>query len=215
MVSVFNAATLDQTPLPGSLRLVGGSCALDFANTVVGRLSEEPVDHIGDYEALLVWARHADVIDDSERVACSAACAKPATAAAAHRRAIALREALYGIFSAVAGKRSLPSGDVCALDHEVHRAVRAVRLIADGESAAWEWPLADPSLPLARVALAATRLLTDDPSPRVRSCAGSQQGCGWLFVDRSRSGTRRWCSMDGCGNRAKVRAHYRRLHHTT
>lgn len=143
------------------------------------------------------------------------ACANPAAAAAAHCRAIALREALYGIFSAVAGKRPLPSGDVRMLDREVHRAAHAFQLVADGGFAAWAWPPADPALPLARVTIAAARLLTDDPQPRVRSRAGAQQGCGWLFVDRSRGGTRRRCNMDGCGNRAKVRAHYRRSHHTT
>jgi predicted RNA-binding Zn ribbon-like protein len=200
--------------VPGSLRLVGGSCVLDFTNTVVGRLTAKPADHIGDYDALLVWARHAGVIDDSEQMACSAVCASPAKAVASHRRAIALREALYGIFSAVAEKRSPPPGDVRALDREVHRAAHAFRLVADEGSAVWKWSPADPSLPLARVALAAARLLTDDPPPRVRSCTGAQQGCGWLFIDSSRSGTRRWCSMDGCGNRAKVRAHYRRSHHT-
>jgi predicted RNA-binding Zn ribbon-like protein len=199
---------------PGALRLVGGSSALDFTNTVVGRLTAEPLDHLGDYAALLEWARHAGVIDENERIACSLACANPAKVSAAHCRAIALREALYGIFSAVARKRSLPSGEVRALDREVRRAGHTLRLVAHGESVTWEWPLADPSLPLARIALAAARLLTDDPQPRVRSCAGAQQGCGWLFLDRSRGGTRRWCSMDGCGNRAKVRAHYQRSHTT-
>lgn len=208
-----NAATLDRTP--GTLRLIGGSCVLDFANTVVGRLTAESVDHIGDYDALLVWARHAGVIDENEQIAYSTICASPAEAAAAHSRAIVLREAVYGIFSAVTEKRSLPSRDVSVLDREVHRAAHTFRLVTDRGSATWEWSSADPSLPLARVALAAARLLTDDPQPRVRSCAGSQQGCGWLFLDRSRGGTRRWCSMDGCGNRAKVRAHYQRSHHTT
>jgi predicted RNA-binding Zn ribbon-like protein len=36
---------------------------------------------------------------------------------------------------------------------------------------------------------------------RVRECAG--EDCGALFLDTSRPGTRRWCSMDTCGNRAK------------
>jgi predicted RNA-binding Zn ribbon-like protein len=36
-------------------------------------------------------------------------------------------------------------------------------------------------------------------------------GCGWLFVDESRNGSRRWCSMKDCGNRAKARRHYRKV----
>jgi predicted RNA-binding Zn ribbon-like protein len=41
---------------------------------------------------------------------------------------------------------------------------------------------------------------------RVRRCANPE--CGWLFLDDSRAGKRRWCSMSSCGNRAKARRHY-------
>ena len=41
---------------------------------------------------------------------------------------------------------------------------------------------------------------------KVRRCANPE--CGWLFLDDSRAGKRRWCSMSACGNRAKARRHY-------
>ena len=44
---------------------------------------------------------------------------------------------------------------------------------------------------------------------RVRMCE-APDGCGWLFYDETRNGTRRWCSMKDCGNRAKARRHYAR-----
>ncbi len=53
---------------------------------------------------------------------------------------------------------------------------------------------------LARDAIA---LLSDDPE-RIRRCAADD--CRMVFADDSRTGTRRWCSMQRCGNRAKVRA---------
>jgi predicted RNA-binding Zn ribbon-like protein len=53
---------------------------------------------------------------------------------------------------------------------------------------------------------AADVLMKDDPA-RVRMCE-SPDGCGWLFYDETRNGTRRWCSMKDCGNRAKARRHY-------
>ena len=43
----------------------------------------------------------------------------------------------------------------------------------------------------------------------IRQC--EDDACGWLFVDRSRGGRRRWCSMADCGNRAKARRHYTKL----
>jgi predicted RNA-binding Zn ribbon-like protein len=43
---------------------------------------------------------------------------------------------------------------------------------------------------------------------RLRCCANPR--CGWLFLDDSKAGTRRWCSMSACGNRAKVQRHAQR-----
>src|SRR5690606_23867005 len=60
-------------------------------------------------------------------------------------------------------------------------------------------------LPRHRLALAAQTLIADGLLPRLRQC----EACSWLFLDTSRGGRRRWCSMATCGNRAKARRHYR------
>jgi len=65
------------------------------------------------------------------------------------------------------------------------------------------WPVA---------ASAAELLVSGDDLSRVRVCGLYEDGeCGWLFVDQTRSHTRRWCSMKDCGNRAKARRHYHRV----
>ena len=56
------------------------------------------------------------------------------------------------------------------------------------------------------VAHSAAELLISDDLDRVKQCA-DDRGCGWLFVDTSRNRSRRWCSMESCGNRAKVQRH--------
>lgn len=66
--------------------------------------------------------------------------------------------------------------------------------------------------PLWPVARSAGDLLVEGDPRRVRVCAGERRG--WLFLDTSKSGSRRWCSMEGCGNRAKARQHYARTRHT-
>ena len=53
--------------------------------------------------------------------------------------------------------------------------------------------------------------LLDEHPARVRKCANPD--CPFWFLDTTRSGTRRWCSMTVCGNRLKARRHYRRQHH--
>ena len=57
---------------------------------------------------------------------------------------------------------------------------------------------------LAHIARESVEFVTGPDRARLRTCAG----CTLLFVDRSRPGTRRWCSMERCGNRSKT-AHYR------
>jgi predicted RNA-binding Zn ribbon-like protein len=58
---------------------------------------------------------------------------------------------------------------------------------------------------LAPVIWSAADLLTR-ADHRVRRCAN--EACLWLFIDESKAGTRRWCDMSSCGNRAKSRRHY-------
>lgn len=58
---------------------------------------------------------------------------------------------------------------------------------------------------LSTIARDAIRIFSPDGASRLRECAADD--CGHLYLDTSRSGNRRWCSMQRCGNRAKVRAH--------
>jgi predicted RNA-binding Zn ribbon-like protein len=58
------------------------------------------------------------------------------------------------------------------------------------------------------LAASAISLLTSAEGKRIRACAGDR--CDWLFVDGSRNHMRRWCSMDECGNRAKMKRRQRR-----
>ncbi|PWS45627.1 zf-CGNR multi-domain protein, partial [Streptomyces sp. ZEA17I] len=78
------------------------------------------------------------------------------------------------------------------------------RLTADGGR---EWSAAGATGTglLSTVARDAVDLFTGAYAHRIRTCGGD--GCRLLFVDTSRPGRRRWCSMERCGNRHKVRAH--------
>jgi len=77
------------------------------------------------------------------------------------------------------------------------------RLTRQGDG--FHWALArDVALdrPLWPIARSAVELLTSDDEVRlVRECASAT--CEWLFVDRTRNHSRRWCDMNDCGNRAK------------
>lgn len=158
-----------------------------------------------------------------------------ATASAVRRRAIVLREAIYRVFKSVIEGWPPSGADVAVLNRELAEARRHEQLVAMDGSFAWQWAhdaepaaIADSAAEtgpaaggptgqrgsgsLARVlwpvACSAAELLTSPGSRRVRQCGGDE--CGWLFVDDSRAGCRRWCDMRVCGNRAKVRRYRER-----
>ena len=56
-----------------------------------------------------------------------------------------------------------------------------------------------------RLASSAVELLRTIDIEQLRTCPVAEGGCGWLFLDRSRNGSRRWCSMADCGTQAKIR----------
>ncbi|TMR04822.1 hypothetical protein ETD83_07980 [Actinomadura soli] len=104
-------------------------------------------------------------------------------------------------------RRSLDEG----VDDEVNAVLEhgALRLSLRDGVPAEHLDLDDESWrPAWLVARAYLDLLATAPPDRLRHCAGAD--CVLWFLDTSRNGRRRWCSMTGCGNRAKVNAHYAR-----
>jgi predicted RNA-binding Zn ribbon-like protein len=136
----------------------------------------------------------------------------PAEAAAIVRGAIAIRETIYRIFHAVASGNAPADGDLFDLNRALKEtpARDALQRIRD----AFGWrvagkPRATASALLAPVLWSAGDLLAAPQLQRVRECANGK--CLWLFLDESKNGARRWCSMTACGNRAKAHRHYARL----
>jgi len=97
--------------------------------------------------------------------------------------------------------------DVAEINRRAARPPFAPRLDETGRRVSWasHEPV---TAALSTVARDAVDLLSGPLADRVRECAAPD--CALLFVDASRPGRRRWCSMDGCGNRAKTVAYRRR-----
>jgi predicted RNA-binding Zn ribbon-like protein len=194
------------------LRRNGGHPVLDFANTVDPRGGPDQIDYIRSYGDLLRWGRLEGVIDArSERELIEKADRNPRRAAAEFRRAIALRELIARIFFSVADDARPRPRDVEELSSIAASARAAQVLTAESRSFAWSWKEpADLDLPVLALADGAASLLVESGAlgQRIRLCAGHP--CGWLFLDTSKGGKRRWCSMEFCGNRAKARRMTRR-----
>ncbi|MGA9532873.1 MAG: ABATE domain-containing protein [Anaerolineales bacterium] len=190
-----------------------GRLSLDFANTAEWHASENPTEHIGSYGDLVVWGKQARLLSAGQANTLRAKAEKsPTKAERVLRDALALREAIYRIFSSMADGARPDASDLDLLAENLKRAIAEGELTTEGESYGWKWPADDLSLGkmLWPVASDAVDLLRSDDVGRVGECA-DDRGCGWLFLDTSRNHSRRWCSMESCGNRAKARRHYERV----
>lgn len=178
------------TKLVTELELVGGHPALDFANTVEGPLDGDPdVDHLREPADLVAWARYAGVLDNA-----------PAVDGHVLDRARTLRAAIYDVFRSVADGREPPAEALQQLAAFYAEAIANARLAPDSGRFELTWDGDDPARVLWPLAVAAVDLLRTGPLDHLKVCVE----CCWLFLDRSRNHSRRWCSMNECGGRLKM-----------
>ncbi len=194
-----------------ALKLESGRLCLEFANTANWHASPQPIEELTSYAELIAWGQKAMLLDEAESTALLLAAERdPEAAQSTLHEAIALREAVYRLFSAVASEKPPSSEDIQSVNVAWQEAALRLSLRRGPTRFHWLW---DEQLSLRRplwpVALSAGTLLTSDQIERVGECA-DDRGCGWLFFDTSRNRSRRWCGMEGCGNRAKARRHYER-----
>jgi predicted RNA-binding Zn ribbon-like protein len=189
------------------LRIAGGNLALDFVNTRSGpRGGPADTEWLSGFEDFAAWSRRAGVAVDAGAPAAgpeAAPAPRPAAAeaVAAFARVQACRDDMDEIFRALAEGSAPPDPALRRLQLAYLEALAHGRLAADAEGYSWAWDAGgDPLAPLWPIVEAAVGLLTARPAGQVQPC----QACRFLFVDQSKNGSRRWCSMEDCGKAAKI-----------
>jgi predicted RNA-binding Zn ribbon-like protein len=164
---------------------------LDFANTRYWRGQSSPSETLNAPQDLAAWAKAAKAPPTRE-----------------FENALALRETIYRLFDANAEGKPAAARDLEAFNRALAAAPARTTLKRGRDGYAWEIDAKSSTALslLAPVLWSAGDLLAGPRLDRVRKCANPE--CGWLFLDDSRAGKRRWCSMSACGNRAKARRHY-------
>ncbi|GAA1115817.1 ABATE domain-containing protein [Kribbella jejuensis] len=161
---------------------VGGRSSVDFTATL-GKREQTPFERIPETDDLARWFEESGLTKEA-----------PAVTPAVRGTAIELREALYRLFTGTA-----VTADVGVVNRWSSRRLPGPRLTPElGLEPA---PLDATDL-LSTLARDAIELLTGPYADRIRACASDD--CSLLFVDTSRPGRRRWCSMNTCGARAKM-----------
>jgi predicted RNA-binding Zn ribbon-like protein len=190
-------------------RLLGERLCLDFANSIEDPRTEEPQDFLQTHADLVRWGRHVGLVADNQVPSLLAQTeAEPNQGEQHLQTALVLRGAITRVFTDIARQETPVADDLAVLQELYGEALAEARLAPGNGQFQWRWAegaqASVQSVVLWPVVASAIELLTRDDLRRVKQCSGPH-GCDWLFYDTSKNGSRRWCSMEGCGSRAKMR----------
>jgi predicted RNA-binding Zn ribbon-like protein len=175
----------------GRPRFDAGRDCLNLLATI-GRRGGNPVERLPDEAALASWLVAAGLLDEPPAVRIDQLAATRS-----------LRAAAWEVLAALRAGHAPPTGPLALVNAQAAQPTPVPRLTVDGRRVhGGARPVESALAALARDVI---DFVTGPEFARVRECADPQ--CRMLFVDTSRGGRRRWCSMARCGNRAKVRAH--------
>jgi len=184
---------------------------LGFVNTLSWRGRSEPVETLRSAADLFNWIERSEGLP---RISIAEvrnwALDHEKQAAQGFAMAIAVREALFAIFSAIAAGGGVGRKEFQILEAALARGPHRTRVVRTASGYAWSRPARRIAIyeVLAPILWSAGDLLVSSGDRRIRCCANDE--CLWLFIDQSKTNSRRWCDMQSCGNRAKAQRHYAR-----
>jgi predicted RNA-binding Zn ribbon-like protein len=192
---------VEQMEYKGGFLFVSNNLALDFVNTrlVVGDQPQELLDTFG---SLLRWFVGASLLAEQDRAEFHGKWQDTPEAAAVLEQATALRERLREEIIRVEANNGIRQKMITELNHLLQEHVMPLQIVPVAEGFAEEFRFT-PGVPkdlLGPLVYAAADLFTKFDLRRIHKC----QTCVFHFYDTTKNGTRRWCSMNICGNRAKV-----------
>ena len=168
----------------------------------------EPVDAIPDIDALLTWLRQNGLLSERGRAAEVGRLHRDPTEAERRlERFRRLRQLIGVIASRTSAGHGPTTTQIRELNHILRHGVHYHQLRLDRERTQYTFAQIGDRLDQARATIAGgvARFLAEEGTDRLRTCAN--EGCRYVFIDRSPTGRRRWCDMRTCGNQAKVARH--------
>ena len=195
----------EQTPVSkDGFLFLGNLLVLDFLNTRPVS-NNEPLELLPDFGALLNWFRAAGVID-SGAVTRLEHWERSPTASRVMRAMRSLREKLRKEVLSWEQGTSVQGGTLHELNQLLAKYPMRAKLLGGKKSSLRMQLYCEARKPedlFAPVVHSAAILFSAIDRSRVRKC----DQCVLHFYDISKKGTRRWCSMQLCGNRLKVAAY--------
>lgn len=199
--------TADESDGEPEFPFVGNHPALDFLNTRP-REEDEPVELLEGFRDLLEWLGRAGLLGEERLRTAERRWAGTEAGGKVLGEARTLRAAIRDAVQAVRGGEAVPEEALEVVNRTLAAGGVRPKLSAseDGYQIQRDLELEEPVQLLRPLAEAAAELLSEVDPELIKECDGP--GCVLLFHDTTRNHSRRWCSMQTCGNRAKV-ARYR------
>lgn len=191
------------------LQLDGGCHAFDFTNTLNTRRTAPAHDYLGTYDDLLAWGSKTGLLPLSRiKVLDKLSHTNKQGGELALTKAKNVREVLYRLFSEIGKNKSPGKETLDEFNAALSACLSQLRLNVNAGEATPDFGNESPSLdePLCVVVKSAYDILTQEDFSRLKECPS----CGWLFIDRTKNGKRKWCDMQVCGSQDKAKRYYHR-----
>jgi predicted RNA-binding Zn ribbon-like protein len=190
-----------------TLELVGGALCLDFVNTINSRLNPEH-DYLMQYSDLLGWANKLGVLSPAQSQRLQKRSRQNMHEAENTLLAArTLRDLLYRLFSRAAAGSEPEKKDMEVFGVFYGESIARGHFTRQGTHYGTTWNVEETlDAVLWPIIHTAGELLLSEELAQVKECPG----CGWLFLDTSKNQSRRWCSMNTCGARDKMRRYHKK-----
>ena len=194
---------LDAGDYTGTYKLIGEEISLDFINTVSWRDTEWEHEWLHDPANFIAWALAAKLVDSRTAKAMKS---RPAAELMKELAQVhATRADLYTILTPLSFNKKPGEEAILKLDTMVHKVFRHRHIDSKKQEWVWDTPHTLAEI-LAPVIWNAAHIITNVDHTRISHCSG----CNWIFYDKTKNRSRRWCDMEDCGSRDKSLRYYHR-----
>jgi len=193
-------------PYISKLPFLAGNLSLDYVNTIHDR-HEEPIRNLlHSYLDLVTWVYFADAINNSQKERLlQMGWENQQDANRVYTDSLQLREAFYDFVFNMINRKEVSPASMQLIKNWIYKTFSNIELIQSNDGFSLDWNIENIGIEsiLWPIVRSFADLVTTVDRNRLKQCSN----CGYLFVDNSKNKSRRWCSMEICGNRVKARRH--------
>lgn len=193
-----------------TLQLDGGCPVFDFTNTISNRNDPDYFDYLTKYDDFIQWIDKIGLLPKRKIHAIEAFSKNHARISAdTMKLIIEVREVIFNLFSSLAQHQKADSEVLNAFNGVLSEALSTMRIDIGRTEVTTSFSASDKAMlkePLYLLIKNAFDILSTQSFERIKECPT----CGWLFLDASKNGKRRWCNMQVCGSNDKARRYYHR-----